>query len=113
MTDLIDLNHLHLYVGDDEGLRDEILSIFAEQLSLWMDRFSPNMDGEAWYQATHTLKGASRGVGVWAIGDLCEEAEGLTGPEHEAARTQMLERLRPLADQVMAALKDLRKGAAA
>ncbi|MEL6791229.1 MAG: Hpt domain-containing protein [Pseudomonadota bacterium] len=113
MSDLIDLNHLQLYVGDDVSLRDEILSIFEDQLALWMGRLSPDMDDDTWYQAAHTLKGAARGVGVWAIGDLCEKAEALMGPDAEPARADLLGQLGPLADRVTAALKDVATDAAA
>jgi hypothetical protein len=36
------------------------------------------LDGgaEGWRDAVHTIKGAARGVGAFALGDACEHAEG-------------------------------------
>ncbi len=79
MTDLFDEKHLALYVGDDISLRNEILIIYEQQLETWSEKLNIHMDDKDWYLAAHTLKGASRGVGVWCIGDLCEVAEALCG----------------------------------
>lgn len=109
MSDLLDLKHLNLYVGDDIGLRDEILSIYREQLSMWLGRFSPDMTDDEWYQANHTLKGASRGVGVWSIGDICELAEGLKGPGVKDQRGALIAELMPLGARVLSELEALLK----
>lgn len=94
MTGMIDSSHLALYVGDDDTLRDEILMIYQEQLEHWLECFVPTMNDEDWYHASHTLKGASRGVGVWAIGDLCEKSESLVGKlenKHDQRKALLLE----------------------
>jgi len=113
MSALLDLNHLMLYVGEDTDLRDEILSIYKEQLSLWLTRLSAQMSDEDWYQANHTLKGASRGVGAWAIGDVCEQAEALKGSETLADRETVLETLRPLCARVLEEVEKILTPAAA
>ena len=87
---MIDLEHLEKYVGDDIALRDEILTIFYEQAETLSEQFSVTSTDECWRNVAHALKGASRGVGSWALGDLCEEAEGMIGgiagkAEHRAA----------------------------
>lgn len=76
---MIDLNHLEKYVAGDAGLRDEILTIFAEQAETLSGQFSADAADEGWHDAAHALKGASRGVGAWELGDLCEEAEKMIG----------------------------------
>lgn len=76
---MIDLDHLEKYVAGDIGLRDEILTIFSEQAESLGEKFSVSATDEGWRNVTHALKGASRGVGSWALGDLCEEAEELIG----------------------------------
>ncbi len=55
------------------------MCIFVEQARLWLDRLDPDAEDEAWRNAAHALKGASRGVGAWRIGDICEAAEKLIG----------------------------------
>ena len=95
MSAAIDFNHLELYVGGDDALRREILTIFTEQADRWiaaLDAYLP--DGE-WRDAAHALKGAARGVGAWTVGDLCEAAEALVGEGAEklASRQMLLSEL--------------------
>ena len=75
----IDLVHLEKYVVGDDALRNEILSIFSDQARLLNGQFDIAQTDEGWRNTAHALKGASRGVGAWALGDLCEEAESLIG----------------------------------
>ena len=75
----IDLVHLEKYVVGDDALRDEILSIFDDQAALLSDQFDVDQTDEGWRNTAHALKGASRGIGAWALGDLCEQAEELIG----------------------------------
>ncbi len=77
MTMPIDYAHLDKYVCGDRALLDEILSIFQEQVESWLQKMTPGLDDEAWRHAAHSLKGAARGVGAWAVGDLAEEAEAM------------------------------------
>ena len=103
MSALIDTKHLGLYVGDDVALRNEILNIYEDQLRHWMMCLNPSMADDDWYHANHTLKGASRGVGVWSIGDLCEGAETLTGKYSEKTeqRSELIAKLQALVPQVL------------
>ncbi|MEM6649574.1 MAG: Hpt domain-containing protein [Pseudomonadota bacterium] len=80
---LIDLDHLEKYVAGDRNLRDEILSIFEEQAEMWARVLDPKSEDTAWKDAAHALKGASRGVGAWEVGDICERAEKLVGEKGE------------------------------
>ena len=75
----IDLVHLEKYVAGDDELRDEIFTIFNDQAVLLCAQFSNEHNDDAWWNTAHALKGASRGIGAWALGDLCEDAEGLVG----------------------------------
>ncbi|MEE2691712.1 MAG: Hpt domain-containing protein [Pseudomonadota bacterium] len=88
MAGVIDLDHLELYVCGDAALRDEILTIFTEQAEMWMSRLDPGLPDEEWRNAAHALKGASRGVGAWSVGDLCEAAEKLVGGDARKAASR-------------------------
>lgn len=94
MTDAIDIQHLEQYVFGDRALLDEILTIYIEQATMLLDRLDAAADDENWHSTAHTLKGASRGVGAWAVGDLAEAAEKLTGPMRVAERGDMIAKLR-------------------
>lgn len=90
-TALIDLDHLDRYVAGDRSLRDEILAIFEEQAEMWTRQLDPRAEDGAWRDAAHALKGASRGVGAWDVGHICQEAEHLIGDRRdEAARERKL-----------------------
>ncbi|MEK7265503.1 MAG: Hpt domain-containing protein [Pseudomonadota bacterium] len=94
MTDAIDILHLEQYVFGDRSLLDEILTIYIDQATMLLERLDAASDDQSWHSTAHTLKGASRGVGAWAVGDLAEAAEKLTGPARLAERVDMIERLR-------------------
>jgi HPt (histidine-containing phosphotransfer) domain-containing protein len=110
MTRAIDLQHLELYICGDVALRDEILTIFDEQASLWLAKLDPSEDDDAWRDAAHALKGAARGVGAWEVGDLCEDAEDLVGgaPEKTAKRQALLERIAAGLDEAVSEARQLR-----
>ncbi|MEM8771104.1 MAG: Hpt domain-containing protein [Pseudomonadota bacterium] len=105
---VIDLEHLDKYVAGDLSLRDEILTIFSEQAAMLDEKFGRAATDEAWRNTAHSLKGASRGVGAWALGDLCEEAERLIAntPGKSDRRAAILESIR---HQVELAIDEVRR----
>jgi len=94
---MIDLDHLEKYVVGDVALRDEILSIFGDQVHGWRD-------------TAHSIKGAARGIGAWVLGDLCAEAETLTGkiPGKNEKRAALLVSLRRQLETTLGEAKRLR-----
>lgn len=86
MSDPIDLEHLDKYVFGDRALLDEILSIFIDQASVLVERMNVEAEDNDWREAAHKLKGASRGVGAFRLGDLAAEAEQMTGTRGRDAR---------------------------
>ena len=82
---LIDTTHLDKYVMGDAVLRNEILLIFNDQAITLYQRFLTAQSDEDWMDAAHALKGSARGIGAWALGDLCEAAEALMGPIQDKA----------------------------
>ncbi|MEZ5894645.1 MAG: Hpt domain-containing protein [Parvularculaceae bacterium] len=99
----IDHQHLEKYVSGDSMLRDEILEIFVEQVAALIERFDVLQHDSDWKDVAHTLKGASRGVGAWALGDLGATAEELVGasPGKAEARATLLVSIRHQARQVI------------
>jgi HPt (histidine-containing phosphotransfer) domain-containing protein len=61
-------------------------------------------DAKSWRAVTHTLKGAARGVGAFALGDAAAAAEQ-AGSEKEAA-SAALERLRTTSAAVQLFIED-------
>lgn len=112
---LLDLDHLALYVGDDLKLRTEILLIYRDQLLALKERIIAHRDdhqlsawsADSWHEIMHTLKGASRGVGVWQLGDLGEAGERFAdevGGEVCPGRRETVNRFLDTADRVLAEL---------
>jgi HPt (histidine-containing phosphotransfer) domain-containing protein len=112
VTSAIDIDHLEKYVAGDDALRDEVLSIFAEQAGKLVGMFHIQQPDEGWKDTAHALKGASRGVGAWTLGDLCEEAERLVGaaPAKMENRASLLVSIRETLHQCQAAAEKLRNG---
>ena len=107
--DLIDLEHLDRYVAGDRSLRDEILGIFEEQAEMWTRMLDPTAEDQAWRDAAHALKGASRGVGAWDVGDTCQAAEKLIGTARdENVRAAVLRDLQRQVSETVAEVRRLR-----
>ena len=93
----IDLDHLNRYTGGDATLNEQILRLFEDQCASTLDKLDTlakeNAAGsKAWHELAHTLKGAARGVGVFALADVAAEAEKV--PADKDAVLDVLHRLR-------------------
>ena len=77
--------------------------MFREQSALWLRLLNPEGDGESWRDGAHTLKGASLGVGAFALARACEAAEAAAAAS-SAVRSVLLEGVR---DALDAALSDI------
>ena len=91
----VDFVYLERFAAGDHTVVDEVLTLFREQAAIW----SPNLaDGAAgWRDVVHTIKGAGRGIGATALGDVCAEAE--------AAGEAMLPKVREALAEAVAAIE--------
>ena len=74
----VDLTHLARYTGGDKALNAEILRLFDGQVSEMVGQLLgvlEQRDTRKWRQVTHTIKGAARGVGAFAMGEAAAAAE--------------------------------------
>jgi len=74
----VDLEHLSRYTGDDSELKAEVLGLFTTQAKELLQRLGAALekrDSKDWYQTAHSLKGAARGIGAFALGDAAAAAE--------------------------------------
>ena len=94
LTGAVDFKHLEAFAAGAQQVVDEVLALFREQAAIWSALLDPASDG--WRDAVHTMKGAARGVGAFALGDACEAAER-QGPQG----------LDPVRDALDAALADV------
>ncbi|MBL1241496.1 MAG: Hpt domain-containing protein [OCS116 cluster bacterium] len=78
--DAIDFDHLSRYTMGNDELEQEILQLFCNQCYDYVSTLKTSLeDPEGWKQATHALKGSSRGVGAWRIAAETQVAELLIG----------------------------------
>jgi HPt (histidine-containing phosphotransfer) domain-containing protein len=75
LTGAVDFAHLEAYAAGDDGLIDEVLSMYREQAGLWLPLLDPAAADGAWRDAAHTLKGSSLGVGAFGVAEACGGAE--------------------------------------
>lgn len=74
----IDGAHFAHMTGGDKALQREVLSLFRMQVEAWRKTLTP---GENWRDATHTLKGSARGIGLNDLAAVCESAEKASDAE--------------------------------
>jgi Hpt domain len=78
---VVDFAYLEGFAQGDRTVVLEVLALFVQQAAIWapkLDPASPDLRSTA-----HTIKGAARGVGAFALGDAAAEVEvgGPTGLE--------------------------------
>lgn len=69
----IDFDYLESFAAGDMQVVTEVLALFQEQAQGWRPRLVSPDDG--FRDLVHTIKGASRGIGANALGDLADRAE--------------------------------------
>ena len=72
---VFDRDHLARYTAGDAALEAELVGLLREQAQRCLAAMETASDANAWKAAAHTLKGASRGVGAFELGDVCQRAE--------------------------------------
>ena len=75
----VDFAYLEGFMAGDKGVVMEVLDLFRQQAEGWGPKLDP-ADPD-WRDVLHTIKGAGRGIGAHALGDICAaaEAEGAPG----------------------------------
>ena len=93
----IDLSHLARYTGGDKALNAEILRLFDGQVSDMVGQLLSILearDARKWRQVTHTIKGAARGVGAFAMGEAAAAAEPVDPALNHDRAMEVIEALR-------------------
>ena len=85
----VDLDHLARYTGGDPVIDREVLQLFVEQSSDTLEELPTVRDAKRWHDLIHSLKGAARGIGAFALAEVAAEAEPLD-PVAQRAETDML-----------------------
>ena len=69
----VDFDYLEGFAAGDMQVVTEVLGIFLTQAEGW--RTQLDAPGEGWRDLAHTIKGAARGIGATALGDVADRAE--------------------------------------
>jgi HPt (histidine-containing phosphotransfer) domain-containing protein len=69
----VDFGYLERFMAGDRAVVGEVLAVFLEQARIWAPRLTA--DDAGWRDVVHTIKGAGRGIGAHALGDICAKAE--------------------------------------
>ena len=104
---VVDMEHLARYTGGDAALNAEVLRLFDSQANELVARLRTILevrDAKSWREVTHTIKGAARGIGAFAMADAAatlEPMDLLDGSEAASA----LDELDLRAEQVAAFIR--------
>jgi HPt (histidine-containing phosphotransfer) domain-containing protein len=85
----IDLEHLARYTGGERALNEEVLRLFDDQITAMVAELHAliaSRDAKRWREVAHSIKGAARGVGAFAMGDLAAAAEPINPADAPAAK---------------------------
>ncbi|MDE2351110.1 MAG: Hpt domain-containing protein [Alphaproteobacteria bacterium] len=97
----VDLAHLSTYTGGDAALNAEVLQLFVDQAAKLMVQLKSALetgDQKNWYATAHSLKGAARGIGAFAMADAAAEVETVPA----ASAQQALKALHALSNRAHA-----------
>jgi len=108
----VDLDHLNRYTGGNAVLNQEILQLFDTQCQEMLVKLEElanqnDLSGKGWKEITHSLKGAARGVGAFALADVAAEAEKLANDR--LAAIEAVQRLKAKAGAVHLFIEQLLK----
>ncbi|HEY8617304.1 Hpt domain-containing protein [Phenylobacterium sp.] len=70
---VVDFAYLEGFAAGDRQVVGEVLALFCQQAEAWAAGL--NDSNPDWRALVHTIKGAARGIGARALGDVCETAE--------------------------------------
>ncbi len=93
----VDLVHLARYTGGDQALNAEILLLFVNQASELVQRMDGVLesgDTKTWKEVAHSLKGAARGIGAFAMADAAAACEPINPAADSAGATGALRTLK-------------------
>ena len=105
----VDLSHLARYTGGDRTLNAEILRLFDGQVNAMVGELQDILeqrDARKWREVTHTIKGAARGVGAFAMGEAAAAAEPVDLVSNHNRAVEVIEALRHEGDAVQAFIHD-------
>jgi HPt (histidine-containing phosphotransfer) domain-containing protein len=105
---VFDRDHFNAMTASDRALQIELIGLFRAQAVLWRRLLIPDAPVHTWRDVAHSVKGAARGFGLWALAEACETAEALgrAGAVEGRWVSDQLERVRGRLEEALALLID-------
>jgi HPt (histidine-containing phosphotransfer) domain-containing protein len=106
-SNVVDLEHLARYTGGDRAINAEVMRLFDGQATELVARLSLILDArdaKSWKEAAHTLKGAARGIGAFAMGEAAARCEPVDLADIDGAHAAIAE-LKSSADAVQSFIR--------
>ena len=99
----VDLVFLAKQTGGDRALEEEVLQLFAKQASVLGDELRSQKNCDARKLKAHTLKGAARAVGAFALADCASKIE--IEPEKQAPVKALLREVETVRDYIASLMR--------
>ena len=104
LTGAVDFEYLEGFAAGDVTVIEEVLELFRQQAALWSGMLDPSFEG--WRDAVHTIKGAARGVGAFAVGEAAAAAEPIDPTLYKDRAIEVIETLRVEGEAVQAFIEE-------
>ena len=107
-SQVFDFNHLRETIGDDMNFAAEVLEEYLRTAPGLLDKIEAAIATPDWtavLRSLHSLKGASRSVGAFQLGALCEELEAQARESHCNGAAQLREELESVRAAVSVGLR--------
>ncbi|MCB1386022.1 MAG: Hpt domain-containing protein [Nitratireductor sp.] len=85
----VDLAHLSSQTMGDAALEGEVLSMFCTQSQIYLKMMQHSCDVTNRIRAAHSLKGAARSIGAFALADRAAEVETAIHDGYGAVETEL------------------------
>ncbi len=103
----IDLVHLSRQTFGNKDLENEVLGLFYKHSQQCLTRLREATTPKQWAEAMHSIKGSSRGIGAWEIGELAEKYECTHPTETETEKEKAVRKIENLINTTNKFIKNL------
>jgi HPt (histidine-containing phosphotransfer) domain-containing protein len=114
----VDIAHLDRYTGGERATNEEVLRLFETSCGEIVARLDALADDDhwpqlakQWHDTAHTLKGAARGIGAFALAEAAQDVESRAAGDRRAA-IDALQRLKVQAERVHRFIEEFLDGRA-
>jgi HPt (histidine-containing phosphotransfer) domain-containing protein len=109
-SDAIDWEYFSRFTLGNTALEQEVLQLFAEQASLYLERLRTAKSTQEWADAAHTIKGSALAIGARRLASIADMAEHLdiaqSAGREGGGREQAIDAVAGALDEVCRCIQD-------